>query len=176
MLPRRLLLTGTPVQNNLSELGSLLHFCMPKIFQDAAAFSDAFGPAANASQRGVNRADSARDEDSLALLRAALHSFMLRRTKAALVTAGALSLPPLAEVALFAPMVPVQKRVYLSILKKELPRLVGDPLAGALQNIVVQLRKACSHPYLFGGVEPEPFEEGEHLVEVNLRNLQTLKP
>lgn len=31
---------------------------------------------------------------------------------------------------------------------------------------VVQLRKACSHPYLFDGVEPEPFEEGEHLVQV----------
>jgi SNF2 family DNA or RNA helicase len=31
---------------------------------------------------------------------------------------------------------------------------------------VVQLRKACSHPYLFDGVEPEPFEEGEHLIQV----------
>lgn len=31
----------------------------------------------------------------------------------------------------------------------------------------MQLRKACSHPYLFDGVEPEPFEEGEHLVQVD---------
>lgn len=31
---------------------------------------------------------------------------------------------------------------------------------------VIQLRKACSHPYLFPGIEPEPYEEGEHLVEV----------
>lgn len=31
---------------------------------------------------------------------------------------------------------------------------------------VMQLRKACSHPYLFDGVEPEPFQEGEHIVEV----------
>ncbi|MED6174117.1 putative helicase chr10 [Stylosanthes scabra] len=30
---------------------------------------------------------------------------------------------------------------------------------------VIQLRKACSHPYLFPGIEPEPFEEGEHLVQ-----------
>jgi hypothetical protein len=28
---------------------------------------------------------------------------------------------------------------------------------------VMQLRKTCSHPYLFPGIEPEPFEEGEHL-------------
>jgi hypothetical protein len=32
---------------------------------------------------------------------------------------------------------------------------------------VVQLRKACSHPYLFSGIEPEPYEEGEHLVQVS---------
>jgi len=32
---------------------------------------------------------------------------------------------------------------------------------------VIQLRKACSHPYLFPGIEPEPFEEGEHLVQVS---------
>ena len=31
---------------------------------------------------------------------------------------------------------------------------------------VIQLRKACSHPYLFPGIEPEPYEEGEHLVQV----------
>lgn len=33
---------------------------------------------------------------------------------------------------------------------------------------VIQLRKACSHPYLFPGIEPEPYEEGEHLVQVSL--------
>lgn len=32
---------------------------------------------------------------------------------------------------------------------------------------VIQLRKACSHPYLFAGIEPEPYEEGEHLVQVS---------
>ena len=35
---------------------------------------------------------------------------------------------------------------------------------------VVQLRKACSHPYLFDGVEPEPFEEGEHLIQVSFQS------
>ena len=36
----------------------------------------------------------------------------------------------------------------------------------ALALQVMQLRKACSHPYLFPGIEPEPYEEGEHLVQV----------
>lgn len=52
MLPRRLLLTGTPVQNNLSELWALLHFCMPLIFTNVEEFLDAFGPAAAATHKG----------------------------------------------------------------------------------------------------------------------------
>ncbi|KAG5585692.1 hypothetical protein H5410_046126 [Solanum commersonii] len=36
---------------------------------------------------------------------------------------------------------------------------------------IIQLRKACSHPYRFGGIELEPYEEGEHLVQVNISNL-----
>ncbi|KDP28847.1 hypothetical protein JCGZ_14618 [Jatropha curcas] len=55
----------------------------------------------------------------------------------------------------------------MSILRKELPELLAFSSASSnhqsLQNIVIQLRKACSHPYLFPGIEPEPFEEGEHL-------------
>ena len=34
-------------------------------------------------------------------------------------------------------------------------------------NILVQLRKCVNHPYLFDGVEPEPFELGEHLIEAS---------
>ena len=34
-------------------------------------------------------------------------------------------------------------------------------------NILIQLRKCVNHPYLFDGVEPEPFELGEHLVEAS---------
>ena len=39
-----------------------------------------------------------------------------------------------------------------------------------MRQQVVQLRKACSHPYLFDGVEPEPFEEGEHLIQVSFQS------
>lgn len=45
---------------------------------------------------------------------------------------------------------------------------------GRLVLQVIQLRKACSHPYLFDGVEPEPFQEGEHIVEVPVLGLLTL--
>lgn len=68
-----------------------------------------------------------------------------------------------------APLVSLQKKVYTSILRKELPKLLALSSCScshqSLQNIVIQLRKACSHPYLFPGIEPEPYEEGEHLVQ-----------
>lgn len=53
MLPRRLLLTGTPVQNNLTELWALLHFCMPLVFNNLEGFLDAFGQAAAATHRSM---------------------------------------------------------------------------------------------------------------------------
>ncbi|TKY45363.1 Chromodomain-helicase-DNA-binding protein [Spatholobus suberectus] len=59
----------------------------------------------------------------------------------------------------------------MSILRKELHKLralsAGTSNHQSLQNIVLQLRKACSHPYLFPGIEPEPYEEGEHLVQAS---------
>ena len=34
-------------------------------------------------------------------------------------------------------------------------------------NVLIQLRKCVNHPYLFDGVEPEPFEAGDHLIEAS---------
>lgn len=40
---------------------------------------------------------------------------------------------------------------------------------------MMQLRKAIGHPYLFPGIEPEPFEMGEHLGKnVSIRNHKSL--
>lgn len=49
MIPRRLLMTGTPVQNNLSELWALLHFCMPLVFGALEDFVATFKKAAGMS-------------------------------------------------------------------------------------------------------------------------------
>ncbi|XP_038976304.1 probable helicase CHR10 isoform X8 [Phoenix dactylifera] len=166
VMPRRLLLTGTPIQNNLSELWALMHFCMPSIFGTLEQFLFTFKEAGNSSPGDVS--DKAKRQ--LKILKYILRAFMLRRTKALLVKSGILMLPPLTEITVLVPLVSLQKKVYMSILRRELPTLLalssGTSSHQSLQNIVIQLRKACSHPYLFNGIEPEPYEEGEHLIQV----------
>ncbi|KAL4562871.1 hypothetical protein LXL04_026902 [Taraxacum kok-saghyz] len=161
MMPRCLLMTGTPIQNSLNELWALLHFCMPSVFGTLDQFCSKFKESKGAPI----------DKDKFKSLRYILGAFMLRRTKSKLIESGTLSLPPLTEITLMAPLVSLQKKVYMSILRKELPKLLalssGTSNHQSLQNIVIQLRKACSHPYLFAGIEPEPYEEGEHLVQAS---------
>ncbi|CAL5331340.1 unnamed protein product [Camellia sinensis] len=115
--------------------------------------------------------DAAEVKGLFKILKYILGAFMLRRTKSKLIDSGTLVLPPLTEITVMAPLVNLQKKVYMSILRKELPRLLafssGASNHQSLQNIVMQLRKTCSHPYLFPGIEPEPYEEGEHLVQAS---------
>lgn len=167
IIPRRLLMTGTPIQNSLTELWALMHFCMPSVFGTLDQFSSTF------KERGdtLSGKDAQVVKEKFKTLKYILGAFMLRRTKSRLIEAGTLSLPPLTEITLMAPLVTLQKKVYMSILRKELPKLLalssGTSNQQSLQNIVIQLRKACSHPYLFAGIEPEPYQEGEHLVQAS---------
>ncbi|XP_027161821.1 probable helicase CHR10 [Coffea eugenioides] len=166
IMPRKLLMTGTPIQNNLTELWALMHFCMPLVFGRLEEFLSAFKEAGDPS---CCNSEIARNQ--FIKLKYVLGAFMLRRTKSKLIESGNLVLPPLTEITVMAPLVPLQKKVYVSILRKELPKLLafasGALNAPSLRNIVVQLRKACSHPYLFPGIEPEPYQEGEHLVQAS---------
>ncbi|XP_040991385.1 LOW QUALITY PROTEIN: probable helicase CHR10 [Juglans microcarpa x Juglans regia] len=167
LMPRRLLMTGTPIQNNLSELWALMHFCMPSVFGTLDQFLSTFKEAGDPSS-GHGAAEL---KEQFRSLKCILGAFMLRRTKSRLIECGNLELPPLTEITVMVPLVSLQKKVYMSILRKELPKLLalssGTSNHQSLQNIVMQLRKACSHPYLFPGIEPEPFEEGEHLVQAS---------
>ncbi|XP_034205426.1 probable helicase CHR10 isoform X1 [Prunus dulcis] len=167
LIPRRLLMTGTPIQNNITELWALMHFCMPSVYGKLDEFLATFKEAGDPSSGH----ETAKLKEQLKSLRCILGAFMIRRTKSKLIESGDLLLPPLTEITVLAPLVGLQKKVYMSILRKELPKLLavssGGPNHQSLQNTVIQLRKACSHPYLFPGIEPEPYEEGEHLVQAS---------
>lgn len=150
----RLLLTGTPLQNKLSELWSLLHFIMPTIFDSHAEFADWFAK----DIEGHANNNKILDAQTLSRLRTLLDPFMLRRVKRDVES----EMPPKTEVQLPCLLSARQRQLYGSIKAnispEELTRaLVGGPNGNVdisdrnskLMNLVMQLRKVCNHPETF---------------------------
>ena len=181
----RLLLTGTPVQNDLGELYALLSFANPSVFLPGEQHREAFiaefeGVLLEApSAPEAAPPTAAKSKEQAHRLRRLVDPFLLRRTKEQVVR----DLPAKTERILYCPMTTLQCGLYKSLLKKDLSLFAeatalaanGDVSGVAengrehrqLSNLLVQLRKCTNHPYLFDGVEPEPFELGSHLVEAS---------
>lgn len=151
----RLLITGTPLQNNLHELWALLNFLIPDVFGDSDVFDLWFD-----SQNDENDQDKV-----IAQLHQILSPFILRRVKADVET----SLLPKIETNVYIGMTDMQIDWYKKLLEKDIDAVngvVGKREGNTrLLNIVMQLRKCCNHPYLFDGAEPgPPYTTDEHLV------------
>ena len=151
-------MTGTPLQNNLTELWSQLNFIMPKLFKSAEDFNSWFNfdSAKNVSSQGMTQEMKL---IVIQILHRVIKPFMLRRTKADLET----KLPPKTEINISIPLTEMQYNVYQELLKSK-TILYSEDKKG-LHNMVIQLQKCCNHPYLFDGAEDENSDEfGEHLV------------
>ncbi|TYH50392.1 hypothetical protein ES332_D10G203500v1 [Gossypium tomentosum] len=146
----RLLITGTPLQNNLHELWSLLNFLLPEIFSSAETFDEWFQISGENDQQEV-----------VQQLHKVLRPFLLRRLKSD-VEKG---LPPKKETILKVGMSQMQKQYYRALLQKDLEVVNAGGERKRLLNIAMQLRKCCNHPYLFQGAEPgPPYTTGDHLI------------
>ncbi|KAK7303148.1 hypothetical protein RJT34_14049 [Clitoria ternatea] len=146
----RLLITGTPLQNNLHELWSLLNFLLPEIFSSAETFDEWFQISGENDQQEV-----------VQQLHKVLRPFLLRRLKSD-VEKG---LPPKKETILKVGMSQMQKQYYKALLQKDLEVVNAGGERKRLLNIAMQLRKCCNHPYLFQGAEPgPPYTTGDHLI------------
>ncbi|CAJ2658591.1 unnamed protein product [Trifolium pratense] len=146
----RLLITGTPLQNNLHELWSLLNFLLPEIFSSAETFDEWFQISGENDQQEV-----------VQQLHKVLRPFLLRRLKSD-VEKG---LPPKKETILKVGMSQLQKQYYKALLQKDLEVVNAGGERKRLLNIAMQLRKCCNHPYLFQGAEPgPPYTTGDHLI------------
>ncbi|KAI0341938.1 hypothetical protein BDW22DRAFT_219821 [Trametopsis cervina] len=132
----KVLITGTPLQNNVKELLSLMHFLMPEKFQLSNEFD-------------LNDVDH---EHKIKELHKQLESLMLRRLKKDVLT----SLPTKSERILRVEMSALQTHFYKNILTKNFQGLVKSANGNnniSLLNIAMELKKAANHPYLFDGAE-----------------------
>jgi superfamily II DNA or RNA helicase len=135
--PFKILLTGTPLQNNQRELFNLLHFLDES--KNAAELEEEFQDL---------------DQNNIAKLHDLIRPYFLRRTKAQVLT----FLPPMAQIIVPVSMSLVQKKLYRSIMTKnpDLMKAIFNPDStaksnerGSLSNIIMQLRKCLCHPFVY---------------------------
>lgn len=143
----KLLLTGTPIQNSMSELWALLHFIMPNLFNSHDHFQEWFSKDIEAHSQEKGELN----QEQLQRLHKILKPFMLRRIKKDVEN----EIGPKTEIEINCEMNSKQLLLYNSIRKKlnnisDLFSLTDSKLkVDNLMNLVMQLRKVCNHPELF---------------------------
>ncbi|EGB10422.1 hypothetical protein AURANDRAFT_10276, partial [Aureococcus anophagefferens] len=161
--PRRLLLSGTPVQNSLRELWSLFDFAVPGRLGTLKAFDQELAqPIRAGGFAGARPAQVQLAYRCAVALRDLIQPYLLRRTKAALTAAGdsGVALPPKTEHVLLCALSQDQIDLYRHVLDGDDVRkaLAGDGGQQATAfRAIAALRKICNHPDLYGGPpEGEP--------------------
>ena len=137
----RILLTGTPLQNNLMELWSLMHFLMPHVFRSHSEFKEWFCRPVNDMIEGEKF-----DMDLVNRLHGILRPFLLRRLKKDVEK----QLPPKFEHIVPCPLSKRQRLLYDEFMSSgsTVNTLSSGNYLGVM-NILMQLRKVCNHPDLF---------------------------
>ncbi|KAF8204452.1 P-loop containing nucleoside triphosphate hydrolase protein [Mycena galopus ATCC 62051] len=197
----RIILTGTPIQNNLTELWGLVHWLYPQIFTPTtrALFASSFDLAAGTYALPVLNA-----------VRTLLGTIQLRRTKNMLDSGALGGVPPKEEWTVFIPLTEAQRfwtyRLLTRLDKVDLEVIfpckkgdsedatMDDGRAEVMQHLatqaqgsttvkrghvewqkfsalLMQLRRICDHPYMIDDAIPESYEIGEHIVAASSKML-----
>lgn len=148
---RRLLLTGTPLQNNVLELWSLMHFLMPHVFASRREFTHWFQTPLSAMVEGEADVNST----LVSQLHGIIRPFVLRRLKQDV----AKQLPGKFEHVVTCKLSKRQRYLYEDFIARSSTRRAMFGRTGtrtnvmSMMNVLMQLRKVCNHPDLF---EPRP--------------------
>ncbi|XP_046701763.1 LOW QUALITY PROTEIN: chromodomain-helicase-DNA-binding protein 6 [Silurus meridionalis] len=137
-LEHKVLLTGTPLQNSVEELFSLLNFLEPVQFPSESTFLEEFG--------------DLKTEEQVKKLQAILKPMMLRRLKDDVEK----NLAPKEETIIEVELTNMQKKYYRAILEKNFTFLAKGANQHNMPNLIntmMELRKCCNHPYLITGAE-----------------------
>ncbi|KAF7347362.1 ISWI chromatin-remodeling complex ATPase ISW2 [Mycena venus] len=193
----RVILTGTPIQNNLTELWGLLHWLYPHVFTPTtrALFAASFNLGAGTYALPV-----------LDAVRALLGAIQLRRTKNTLDSGALGGVPPKEEWTVFIPFTEAQRFWTYKLLTRldkvdleaifpqgkkeegedkmddgraEVLKLLENQAQGSttpkqwqkFSMLLMQLRRICDHPYMIDDAQPEAYEIGEHLVAASSKLL-----
>uniref|UniRef100_UPI0037E89DC5 chromodomain-helicase-DNA-binding protein 6 isoform X2 n=1 Tax=Semicossyphus pulcher TaxID=241346 RepID=UPI0037E89DC5 len=142
-LEHKVLLTGTPLQNSVEELFSLLNFLEPLQFPSESLFLEEFG--------------DLKTEEQVKKLQAILKPMMLRRLKDDVEK----NLAPKEETIIEVELTNIQKKYYRAILEKNFSFLSKGANQHNMPNLIntmMELRKCCNHPYLITGAEEKILE------------------
>ncbi|KAF7002559.1 LOW QUALITY PROTEIN: hypothetical protein CFC21_018039 [Triticum aestivum] len=153
-MANKLLLTGTPLQNNLAELWSLLNFILPDIFSSHQEFESWFDFSGKGDEEQQEEADEKKRVLVISKLHAILCPFLLRRMKMDVEQ----MLPRKKEIIIYANMTAHQKQIQTHLIEKTFDNYLLEStdivlrrpgLKMKLNNLMIQLRKNCAHPDLF---------------------------
>ncbi|KAL6633748.1 hypothetical protein ACP70R_026419 [Stipagrostis hirtigluma subsp. patula] len=141
---RRILLTGTPLQNDLMELWSLMHFLMPHVFQSHQEFKDWFCNPITGMVEGQDKVN----REVIDRLHNVLRPFILRRLKRDVEK----QLPKKHEHVIYCRLSRRQRNLYEDfIASSETQATLSSGNYFGMISIIMQLRKVCNHPDLFEG-------------------------
>ncbi|XP_018090747.1 chromodomain-helicase-DNA-binding protein 6 isoform X8 [Xenopus laevis] len=143
-LEHKVLLTGTPLQNSVEELYSLLNFLEPLQFPSESTFLEEFG--------------DLKTEEQVKKLQSILKPMMLRRLKDDVEK----NLAPKQETIIEVELTNIQKKYYRAILEKNFTFLTKGANQHNMPNLIntmMELRKCCNHPYLINGAEEKILED-----------------
>ncbi|KAJ0985563.1 hypothetical protein J5N97_003919 [Dioscorea zingiberensis] len=141
---RRILLTGTPLQNDLMELWSLMHFLMPHIFQSHQEFKDWFSNPISGMVEGQEKVN----KEVVDRLHNVLRPFILRRLKRDVEK----QLPKKFEHVIYCRLSRRQRNLYEDfIASSETQATLASANYFGMISVIMQLRKVCNHPDLFEG-------------------------